>query len=1809
MSKEHKNTFIRKALSRLATVILPVILTAGALAVTGCGSVPGPGSEPSSAKDEIELLPALWPEAFNVAPINEPPFVDSPDRTNNAFNVQDFGEQGTNGWFYRYGNSKRPQRSRRLESFDGEKYFQIGVSGLEIKKTFLHTADRVSPILEWRVAEDGAVNVTVTYVKSVNGDQNPSYPDGVQLMVYKGSELLKLENVPISTEEETLAQITIEDLDVIDNESLYFVVDPKSNNAFDGGSLYIAISDVDAPENTIPVDKSRSDNNANSVEDFGEQGSNGWAYLYGTDPDDCAPVSHENDGEYINATSPNLSISQGFQHPALNHNAVLGWTPAVNGNIDLRIKYTKFEQHDGNPDFPDGVTIRAYKNDDLLYEKHVDAPDEGENKIKYRVPKLYVDTSDRLYFMIDAEGNSSYDGGAFDITIIDIRGAEDESDVYVSTPETRQNFADVKYDFGEQGSNGWIFQWGYEDDPYHAYNAEPFDYGEDRYFYDSYLEIKRDYVNPGTHDRSAIIKWRVAQNGTVSINASYTKMKNEDANPAWPDGTRVSLYHNGHLRRQQYFAPEVNTEVTKRLDIDSEYVEKGDYLTLVINGLDNTAYDGGKYEFSINSLSGLVGEDEDDVRPWYNGKRVNFASTLDDFDGQGYNGWYYQFGYYCDPFFAVNVERCENGEKYYTSDGVEIKKDFIVPGNKGKSANVKWIAAETGKINIDLEYTKLRNEDANPSFPDGVTVYLMRNNTVLREEYFSPRTDREVTKSLAIDGVSVSKGDAITMIVDPGENNAYDGGKYMFVIEDTSKVPVIKVGNHDNSTSLRELPSIKQGTDGWWFLEGTSPGSAKVLTKMVSDSRYGSRRTEGLEMGKDFVHTGATRDPIYLWIVGQDGKIDVTGSYMKYGQEDPDPSLPDGVTVTIRHGSKVLLSKKVNVYRGDGNNNVIDFSFDALSVRRGDWLTFQISADNNYAWDGGQLSVVVEPTSTIRIMPGEDNWTVLREIPSVEQGTDGWYFFEGNSPDSARLLTKLSKDKSEYTSRRTDGLSVKKDFVHTGAELDPIYEWVVARNGDIDIYGTYTKYGQEDQNPDYPDGVTVIVRKNDKVLLRKKVKVLKGDGNNNVISFHFDKVAVKRADRISFQISRDKNYAWDGGQLSVVIEPTSKLQLKPGSDNNTVLGDIKYVKQGIDGWYFYEGTSLKDAKPIRYMNDDKSAYVSKKTDGLEMKKDYVHPGAMLSPIYRWVVAKDGEIDVFGRYIKFGHADENPDYPDGVTLTVSLGDKVLLKKKVAALQGDGNDNILDFSFEKKSVKRGDVLSFQISCDKNNAWDAGQLAVAVEEVIPLNRTPGDDNNTVLGNISSMEQGTDGWWFLEGTALANVRLLTKMNDDKTAYVSKRDTGLEMKKDYVHPGTVQNPYYQWVVKDDGVLDVQGSYVKFGHNDSNPDYPDGVTLIISHNDKRLMKKQVDAFQGDGNDNTVTFSFKDLEVKSGDIFSFRIMPNGNNAYDAGRLNVVIGKDDRYDEVEPDPNRTNNTVLKDSFGRHGTDGWYYGMCEWDGTGFEKLPYDSENNRYYNNGKPELKADFVEPGSGKNAAYKWVVAKDGTINVKGDYTKFANSADDGADGTTVRFFLNGQEKKYIGTDGRSAEERTVSFDETYEVKAGDILIFAVNPEGNDSYDGGRLSIEISDITDSTSNPGNGGQISSDPSTPAAADAEADEKKADDKKAAVKTDADSKDADKTDLSGNGKDDASEAVTAAPAEADADAEGADTEETDIGSTADADTDHADDADAESTDDEGAESADDEDTEETGDSVSSAPENKGPGSSGEDAGPMKTTK
>lgn len=418
---------------------------------------------------DIEVLAASWPDAFAYEKYIEPEFADNKSRSNDAFNVADFGEQGNNGWFYRYGNPDKPLKSKQLEIFDGEGYHQKGIDGLEIKKNFIHTGEGVAPILEWRAAEKGTVDLKLTYVKNANGDKNPSWPDGVFIKIFKGSELLESHQVDIMVERETLLEAGIPGLDMEEGESLYIVVDPKNNNAYDGGSLYAAVSNVNAESGAVKTDTSRTGNNANNVKDFGEQGANGWYYMYGKDVTDCALVSDSTEDGYINNTSPGLVISENFIHPAINDSAILSWVPAVSGPIEIRGKYTKYEHNDGNPDWPDGVIVQGYLNGRKLFEETVKAPAEGTEEISFREPRVHVTPKDRLYFVVNANGNSSYDGGGFNISILDRNGMVDESAVVIDESEIRQNIARVGVDFGEQGNNGWFFQEGYQDEPFGAY--------------------------------------------------------------------------------------------------------------------------------------------------------------------------------------------------------------------------------------------------------------------------------------------------------------------------------------------------------------------------------------------------------------------------------------------------------------------------------------------------------------------------------------------------------------------------------------------------------------------------------------------------------------------------------------------------------------------------------------------------------------------------------------------------------------------------------------------------------------------------------------------------------------------------------------------------------------------------------------------------------------------------------------------------------------------------------------------------------------------------------------------------------------------------------------------------------------------------------------------------------------------------------------------------------------------------------------------------------------------------------------------
>ena len=1423
-----------------------------------------------------ETVDASWPACFHFEEYEEPEFQDSDSRKNIAFNVADFGEQGSNGWFYRYGKAEKPYKSEQIEKTDGERYYQVGVDGLEVKKDFIQPGGKEAAILEWRAAEKGAVDLMVTYVKNVNADKNPSYPDGVTLTIFKGEELLETHKVDVKIDKEVLMETKIEAMDIEEDESIYVVVDANANNAYDGGLLYVAVQDVNAPKPSAMKDSERKDNNADFVNDFGAQGSNGWTYMYGKETSSCELVSTETDSGYRNVTSPSLEISQGFIHPAINDKAIIGWESKNDGEIEIRGSYTKFEQHDGNPDWPDGVNVAIYLNDKKLLEQDVEALTKGDNTISFREKGLKITTKDKLYFVVDAKGNASYDGGAFEIAILDRSNLSNEDSVTVDESETRQNFANVKDDFGEQGKNGWFFQEGYQDEPFGAYNMSGY-VEDDKYVDDSFLEIKRDFVNPGKGQKSAVIKWKVAQDGDIAIDASYTKLKNEDKNPTFPDGTRVSLYHNETLLAKQEFAPEVSKEVTKDLNVESLSVKKGDYITMVINGKENNAYDGGAYSFRIRGLSSLVGASEKDVTIENDANRSNNASVATDFGKQGKNGWFYQYGYYTNPAFAVNVENYIENDKYVTKDGIEIKKDFIMPSTKDKSANVKWVVAQDGPVNVYLTYTKLKNEDKNPSWPDGTVVTLFHNGTVLKSESFAPDTENEVSKDLSVRDLNVKKGDTITMVVNGKENTAYDGGLYAFSIEDANRVEVTKKNESGKNQANLASDFGEQGSNGWYYLDGKTIDTAEVLTHKTADEQgYISVKDTGLELKKDFVQPGVNRHAMYQWITAADGEITILGNYTKFSHQDGNPSWPDGTKVRVYKNKELLFEKDAEVLEGEGNNTSLEISFEKMEVKKGDAITFDIDAKNNNAWDGGKLAVQIRPY--------------------VEQ-------------------------KEEYISAEKNKASLFKDF----------------------------------------------------------------------------------------------------------------------------------GEQGSNGWYYGCGNTSAEFKPADFNNGE---YSSVTCDNLLLKKDGVHPSANAGAIYRWIVGEDGQINLDGAFYKSRNESKEDNTPDGVQVAVYLNGELVEGMSYDIPVSKDEEVSKKIQKENLEVKKGDKLDFIITAKKNAAWDYGKLEMKIvdssekaEEV----EIKADEDNTADLFADFGKQGNKGWYY--GTCEWNGANFTLLEYDAENNRYFDNGKPELKKDFVEPGNGLNAAYMWIAGEDGRIQISGDYTKYP-NFEDP-YATGVCIRIFQNgvEKQWIGNGINVSNIKTNVN-ITFA-ETLDVKKGDKIIFAVNPEGNDSYDGGKLQIQIAP-----KGEENQTRTPVANLKEDFGEQGSNGWYYGTCEWDSKNFTLLAYDAESKRYFNNGKPELKADFVEPGAGLNAAYKWKSSVDGTIDIEGEYTKFAATPDSGANGVCIRIFKNGEEEKWIGEgiNQKVTNEITIPVTHQLEVARGDEIIFAINPEGNDEYDGGRLQVKI-------------------------------------------------------------------------------------------------------------------------------------------------------
>lgn len=1264
---------------------------------------------------------------------------------------------------------------------------------------------------------------------------------------------------------------------------------------------------------------------------------------------------------------------------------------------------------------------------------------------------MKVSVKDKLYFVIDANENSAYDGGRFEITIRDRDIMTDENSITVNEVETRQNFASVKDDFGEQGNNGWFFQEGYEDEPFGGSNL--MDYVMDEKYLDkSQLEIKRDFAVPGNQGKSAVIKWKAAQDGRIAIDADYTKHRNQDKNPSWPDGTRVTLYHKDKVLSRQEFEPNTQEEVNKSFNIEELGVKRGEYITMVINGKENTAYDGANYNFAIRSLDKPAGEDENTVTIESDGKRTNNASVERDFGKQGNNGWFYQFGYYTEPFFAVNVANYDGKEKYTTRDGIEIKKDYIMPASKGKSANVKWKAAKDGTINILASYTKLRNEEKNPSWPDGTRVTLMLNDTVLVQQEFAPDTEREITKDMSQRNVPVKAGDYVTFIVDGKSNTAYDGGVYRLEMEDASKTILEQRNDSKSNTADLTADFGKQGSNGWYYLEGTSISDYSFLTVYDREKNvYTSMRESGFELGKDFVHPGSRYCPMYQWVAAKDGKINISYSYTKFGQEDPNPKFPDGVTVKAYLNGRLLQQDKAAVKKGDGNDTKLSVNRKEQKISKGDKITFMICSDENNAWDGGRFTASIHPPLSVSIEGGRDNNTSLAN-DFGKQGENGWVYGYGNMPGEFEYCDAMAPNADgAYTKSGLEGLEIKGDYVQPSQEKGAVYQWIAAKTEKITVTGAYTKFGHQDADLNWPDGTKVEIYLNDKCLWSKPVSVQ--EAKDTYQEFVLKNLKVKKDDKLSYIITAKKNNAWDGGRLMTIIKSQNEKPqvFEPGKDNETNLA-AAFGKQGNDGWYY--GASADDGSGFELLPYDE--ILKRYFDGAkpELKADFVEPGNGRSAAYKWIAAENGNIRIKGKYTKFANSgDENA---NGVTLSIyqNKKEKKLLKE---GIYKGGITKDTDVTFEEVyTVSKGDEITFLINPKGNDSWDGGRLAVSIEpDQGKIVMKPGDDNNTDLAAAFG-EQGSDGWYY--GKAEWNGEDFQLLPYDAAGKKYTDGQKPELKADYTEPGNGKNAAYKWLAAEDGKIVIKGTYTKFAN--SSDDKADGVCLRIYQNAEEKKWLGTGINQG-GITTDITLSFEEIyTVKAGDEITFLVSPEGNDILDGGKLEAAIAP---YEDENPfKPGRDNITSLSQEFGKQGSDGWYYGKSDWDGANFQLLPYDETVKRYYDNGKPELKADFVEPAVGKSAAYKWIAAEEGDIRITGKYTKYPNSSDSFADGVTVRILQNDTVREFIGgsiSQSGITADVSETFDHTYRVKAGDAITFLVGAEGNDAWDGGKLEVFIS------------------------------------------------------------------------------------------------------------------------------------------------------
>ncbi|WP_315072674.1 glycoside hydrolase family 32 protein [uncultured Clostridium sp.] len=446
-----------------------------------------------------------------------------------------------------------------------------------------------------------------------------------------------------------------------------------------------------------------------------------------------------------------------------------------------------------------------------------------------------------------------------------------------------QNIANLTTDFGAQGNNGWYYGYGTSNVDFTL--ASSYDDSSKKYYQLGLdgLELHSDFVHPAASN-GAIYKWVVGVTGKINLAGSYTKFKQADSNPSWPDGIKLKIFLNGQVIKEDSVQVSNSIDIVETININSISVTQGDNIYFVVTANNNNAWDGGKLDVSITPAV------YDDLNIVYDDQNIFPKSQQSNLSFVGDPMPYYENGKF-NIFYLDDIrDQIENGFHPWSLMQTDNLYNYT---NQGKVINHS-------------------NDNLDQDLALG-TGSVMKDKNGLYHAFFTGFNDR--------------RADVVSQL---------------------------------NKANLASDFGV-QGSNRWSYGYGTSNADFTLATGYdAASKKYYQSGLDGLELHPDFVQPSASKGAIYRWTAGETGKIDLTGTYTKYTQNNSNPSWPDGVTLTIYRNDEILQRDVVPV--SNLVQNVDKIKIEMVKVNQGDNIYFVITANNNNAWDGGKLDVSINPT-------------------------------------------------------------------------------------------------------------------------------------------------------------------------------------------------------------------------------------------------------------------------------------------------------------------------------------------------------------------------------------------------------------------------------------------------------------------------------------------------------------------------------------------------------------------------------------------------------------------------------------------------------------------------------------------------------------------------------------------------------------------------------------------------------------------------------------------------------------------------------